>query len=378
MIFPDLSVIYLDSLIFFAISLLTLIKIVLLISRYGKLAFLKNKEEINFNPPISVIICAKNEGENLTKFLPEILTQEYGNFEVIVVNDCSYDNTDDVLREFSKVFPNLKAITVKEDDYYKHGKKFALMIGIKGAKYDHLILTDADCKPSSSNWLKKMASGFAGGKEIVLGYGAYFAEKGLLNKLIRYDTFLIGIKYLSAAIRGKPYMGVGRNLGYKKDLFFNSKNFSKHYHLVSGDDDLFINQVANATNTSVIIDQDAITYSVPKRSWLNWKLQKARHLTTAPYYNSKTKLMMGSDIAFNLILSLIFILGFIPESTRISTGIALLFIFLTQILIYTRTAKQLNEKKIVPLFILLNVFLLIVYPLFHLNKKIYHSGKWMN
>ena len=204
-----------------------------------RLAFYKNNlSQPLAYPPVSVLVCARNEADNLTHFLPEILAQDYHEFEVIVINDCSNDHTDDVLREFAKLFPNLKIITIKEDDYYKHGKKFALMVGIKGAKYEHQLLTDADCVPGSRAWLNEMASGFVQNNEIVLGYGAYKATDGFLNKLIRFDTMLIGLSYLSAALRKKPYMGVGRNLGYKKDLFFKSRNFSKHYHLVSGDDDL--------------------------------------------------------------------------------------------------------------------------------------------
>ena len=148
---------------------------------------------------------------------------------MIVVNDCSIDNTENVIDEFAKIFPNLKKVTIKEDDYYKHGKKFAVMVGIKGTKYDNLLFTDADCFPANENWLKDMASGFANKKEIVLGYGAYKKDDGFLNKLIRFDTFLIAANYLSAAIKGKAYMGVGRNLAYKKDLFYKQKGFSKHY-----------------------------------------------------------------------------------------------------------------------------------------------------
>ncbi|MFN5183516.1 MAG: glycosyltransferase, partial [Bacteroidota bacterium] len=368
MLFPDFSQLSVEVIFFASLAFALICKISLLFFRYSKLAFYKARTDNTFNKPVSVVICARNEGENLTKFLPEILTQDYHEFEVVVVNDCSYDNTDDVLREFAKVFPNLKAITVKEDEYYKHGKKFALLVGIKGAKYEHLVLTDADCKPASSLWLKKMASGFSNGKEIVLGYGAYFQEKGFLNKLIRYDTFLIGLKYLSAALRKKPYMGVGRNLAYTKDLFFRSKNFSKHYHLISGDDDLFINQVATADNTTIVIDHEAITYSEPKHSLKNWKMQKGRHLTTAPYYKQSTKMMLGIDIFVNFIFWIFAITCLVLESTRISSGIGFILIIFSEYLILIKVSKQLNEKNLVSFYPILNIFLILLYPIFHLNK----------
>ncbi|MGZ3866639.1 MAG: glycosyltransferase, partial [Bacteroidia bacterium] len=194
---------------------------------YGKLSFYKGEPVATEFPPVSVVICAKNEADNLLEYLPKILQQEYpGDYEVVVVNDCSWDNTEDVLREYSKIFPNLKTIVIKEDDYYKHGKKFALMVGIKGTKYEHILFTDGDCCPESNHWIKEMMLGYTAGKEIVIGYGPYKKDAGFLNKMIRFDAFTIGIQYLSLGIANKAYMGVGRNLSYKKDLFFKNKGFA--------------------------------------------------------------------------------------------------------------------------------------------------------
>jgi glycosyltransferase involved in cell wall biosynthesis len=243
--------------------------------------------------PVSIIICARNEEDNLAEFLPKILTQNYPEFEVIVVNDCSYDNTENVIDEFAKIFPNLRKTNIKEDDYYKHGKKFAMLVGIKAAKHNHLIFTDADCYPSSDQWLKEMSSGFSTSKEIVLGYGAYDKKPGFLNKLIRFDTFIIAVQYLSQAIKHKPFMGIGRNLAYTKELFFKEKGFSTHYHIQSGDDDLFVNQAVKNDNTNVCIHKDAITYSKAKTTFKDLRIQKARHLSTAPLYNIASKSKIG-------------------------------------------------------------------------------------
>ena len=222
--------------------------------------------------PISVVICAKNEDENLTEFLPRVLTQDYPNFEVIVVNDCSWDNTENVIDEFAKIFPNLKKVSIKEDAYYKHGKKFAILVGIKATTHNKMVFIDADCYPASDQWLKEMAMGFGAPKEIVLGYGAYEKQKGFLNKLIRFDTFMIATNYLSAAIKGKAYMGVGRNLAYTRELFYKQKGFSNHYHINSGDDDLFVNHAATKDNVNVVIDKNAITYSLAKKTFRDLSL----------------------------------------------------------------------------------------------------------
>ncbi len=328
--------------------------------------------------PVSIIICARNEDDHLTEFLPKILMQQYSEFEVIVVDDCSIDNTENVIDEFAKIFPNLKKVTIKEDDYYKHGKKFAIMVGIKGAKYENLLFTDADCYPASEHWLKQMSSGFVNQKEIILGYGAYKKESGFLNKLIRFDTFSIGANYLSAAIKGKAYMGVGRNLAYKKQLFYKQKGFSKHYHINSGDDDLFINQASTFENTAIVISDDAITYSIPKNSFADWKRQKQRHLTTAPHYTSasKTKIMLGyvSQYAFHfLLLSLLCF-----KTTLIVAGIGLILKIVTQMIIFRKASKQLNESDLWAPSFFYEAILLVVYPIFHISQLFHKQNKWKN
>lgn len=326
--------------------------------------------------PVSVIICARNEDDNLTEFLPKILMQNYPEFEVVVVNDCSIDNTENVIDEFAKIFPNLKKVTIKEDDYYKHGKKFAVMVGIKGAKYENLLFTDADCFPANENWLTDMASGFVNKKEIVLGYGAYKKDIGFLNKLIRFDTFLIAANYLSAAIKGKAYMGVGRNLAYKKDLFYKQKGFSKHYHITSGDDDLFINQACTNENTNVVISQNAITYSIAKTTFSDWKRQKQRHLTTAPHYNSasKTKITMGYTLQYGF--HLLFLSVLIFKTTILVALIGFVLKICIQMIIFKKVSKKLHEIDLWALSFFYEIVLLLIYPIFHISKLFHKPNKW--
>lgn len=326
--------------------------------------------------PVSVIICARNEDDNLTEFLPKILTQNYPEFEVVVVNDCSIDNTENVIDEFAKIFPNLKKVSIKEDDYYKHGKKFAVMVGIKGAKYDNLVFTDADCYPSDENWLAEMALGFVNKKEIVLGYGAYQKGEGFLNKLIRFDTFLIALNYLSSAIKGKAYMGVGRNLAYKKELFYKQKGFSTHYHINSGDDDLFINQASTEENTNVSLSHSSITYSIPKNSFSEWKRQKLRHLTTAPHFNAATKFKITTGYALQYAFHLLFLSLLFFKVTLIAAFVGLVLKMSIQMLIFNKAAKKLNEPDLWAMAFVYEFVLLVVYPIFHISKLFYKPNKW--
>lgn len=326
--------------------------------------------------PVSIIICARNEDDNLTEFLPKILLQNYSEFEVVVVNDCSMDNTENVIDEFAKIFPNLKKVTIKEDDYYKHGKKYAILIGIKGAKYDNLLFTDADCFPASENWLKEMSAGFVNKKEIVLGYGAYQKGAGFLNKLIRFDTFAIASNYLSAAIKSHAYMGVGRNLAYKKELFYKEKGFSKHYHITSGDDDLFINQACNNENTNIVVSHGAITYSLAKENFSDWKRQKQRHLTTAPHYNSSSKIKIALGYASQYGFLLLFLSLFLFKTTMIAALIGLILKISIQMIIFKKASKKLNEMDLWALSFFYEVVLLIVYPIFHISKLFHKPNKW--
>jgi glycosyltransferase involved in cell wall biosynthesis len=347
---------------------------------YGKLAFYKtDKAPSNAEkPPVSIIICAKNEADNLTEFLPKFLTQEYPAFEVIVVNDCSIDNTDDVLREYVKIFPNLRSINIQEDEYYKHGKKFAIMVGIKGAKYEHLLFTDGDCYPQSEHWISEMMRGYTAGKEVVIGYGPYRAEKSFLNKLIRFDTFAIALQYLSLGLSNKAYMGVGRNLSYKKDLFFKNKGFSTHYHITSGDDDLFINQNANTTNTSVIITKDSLTYSLPAKSFNEWNQQKSRHLSTSNLYTGASKNRLGMLHAGNYLFCMLFVASLFQLDLILVTAAVFIVKSSIQALVYHKAAKKLEEKDLLAGFLLFEFLLLFLYPMWHWQKRFIKTRKWKN
>jgi len=349
-------------------------------ARYYPLAGFKKQyvEHSDKQDPVSVIICARNEDENLTEFLPKVLTQDYPDYEVVVVNDCSYDNTENVIDEFVKIFPNLKKVTIQEDSYYKHGKKFAVLVGIKAAKFENLVFTDADCYPASDKWLSEMAQGFTIQKEIVLGYGAYEKTQGLLNKLIRFDSFMIAVQYLSAAIKNKAYMGVGRNLGYKKSLFYKNKGFSSHYHIHSGDDDLFVNQASNTSNTNICVSEQSITYSKPKNTFKSWKLQKARHLTTSPLYKSSSKTKLGYMYFTQYFFHLSLLPLFFSVNTVILAGGLILLKVIFQWLVIRKAAIKLNERDLWVFCFVYELLLLLIYPIFHLAKITYKPNNWTN
>src|SRR5690606_30689242 len=206
--------------------------------------------------------------------------------EVIVVNDNSFDESKYILEEYRRTFKQLQLVELKQEARFIPGKKFPLSIGIKTAKHEIVLLTDADCVPASEFWIDKMQQGFHDGIEIVLGYGALHKKKGFFNKMIRWETFHTALQYLSYAKAGMAYMGVGRNLSYKKSVFFRHKGFSAHNHVPGGDDDLFINKATTKKNTAIVIDKESFTLSEPATSMRQWIRQKKRHYTTSKYYKA--------------------------------------------------------------------------------------------
>ncbi len=326
--------------------------------------------------PVSVVICAKNEYANLKKYLPQILEQEHPDFEVVLVNDRSTDGSDKLLKKFQSQYLHLNVINLTNNVNFFKGKKLPLSIGIKSAKHENLVLTDADCYPSSPYWLKNMQKKLSNGHEIVLGYGAYEKNKGFFNSLIRYDTLTVAMNYFSFALAGLSYMGVGRNLAYNKGLFYRTGGFTSHYRINSGDDDLFINQAANNKNTTIEINPDSFTYSIPKNTFKKWFIQKKRHLSTGKYYKRKHKLLLGlfsiSNFAFyaSLIIVLFFtkfwLLGLMVFAIR-TVGLLINYYF---------SAKKFNENILFLYSPIYDIIFTLFNPIILISDFLYRSNKW--
>lgn len=332
---------------------------------FQRLAFFKPKQkEHNEQRPVSVIICARDEADNIVKNLPGVLVQQYPtSHEVILVNDNSLDDTKYLIDELKRTFKNLHPILLTQEAKMISGKKFPLSMGIKSAKYETLLLTDADCVPASENWMQLMQDGYHEQTEIVLGYGAYHKRDGMLNKLIRFETFHSALQYLSYALAGQPYMGVGRNLSYKRDVFFRNKGFSSINQIPGGDDDLFINKVATKNNTSIVIEPEAHTLSEPKNTWDDWWTQKYRHYTTAKYYKGIHKFLLGFYSATQFLVYPLVIATALFYSWWLALAV-FGFRLLLQGFIYYKTMNRLNEKDLWPLFPILDVWMCVYYLAF--------------
>jgi len=327
---------------------------------YLRTAAYRYKEMTSKPEPVSVIICARNEVTNLRTFLPSILEQEYYDFEVIVVNDCSDDDSEDILKKFTLEYDNLKVTTIHKESSLWHSKKMALFIGIKAASNDLLLLTDADCQPVSKDWISSFAASFTRNTDFVLGYGGYLRKKGLLNKYIRYDAMFIAMQYTGMAMAGLPYMGVGRNLAYRKTVFIENKGFGPHLNLQSGDDDLFVNLLAKKGNTAINLAPESFTRSIPSGRWKEYSKQKTRHLSTASHYRGLSKLLLFIEPVSRVLFYTLLVILMLITNLYLPLGILAAVIIVTKTIIHALVHKNLNEKDLLvfsPLFDIISPFL---------------------
>lgn len=346
------------TVLFYILIAVTSIQIIYFLC-FSSILFNKEKES---NPevklPVSIIICAKNEVENLTKFLPSVINQEYLDFEIVLINDASTDSTLAIMESFKEKHDNIKIVDVKNNEAFWGNKKYALTLGIKAAKNEHLVFTDADCKPKTKFWIREVASKFSANKTIVLGYGKYDSKKSFVNLLVRFETLLTALQYFTYAKLKSPYMGVGRNLAYTKSEFFKTNGFINHIQVRSGDDDLFIQEASTKHNTTFTINPDSFTISNPALTLKEWFRQKRRHVSTSSYYKFKHKFFLGiffiSKLTFYVLTTLLYFLF----SWKLITPVIAIY-FITFFIVFGISAKRFEEKKLVFFLPILEIFLLL-------------------
>jgi cellulose synthase/poly-beta-1,6-N-acetylglucosamine synthase-like glycosyltransferase len=344
---------------------------------FGRLSWWKSKGTKTDYPPVSIEIAARNESDNLYENLPKILVQNYpAPFEVVVVNHQSIDDSAYLLDAMCREYPNLVVMEVKRNPHLVASKKFPLTMGIKKAQYEHLLLTDADCVPASDEWLKLMLNQFTEKKQIVLGYGPYSKAPGFLNKVIRFDTTMIGVHYLSQAINRMPYMGVGRNLAYTKTVFNSTKGFKSHISVLSGDDDLFIQEAAKKGNYTIQIHPKSFQYSKAKDTWEEFTYQKSRHYQTAPKYKFIKKALLGT-YPMTLILMLIsFVILNLTMNWLLESLIVLGFVTLTKWWLLGRCFHKLESTQLIWALPVTEVLYVFIQPLFYYSTKNKLSSRW--
>lgn len=314
--------------------------------------------------PVSVVICARDEARNLAENLPGVLQQDYkSTHEIVVVNDNSFDESKYILEDFRRTHKQLQVVELTQEATGVTGKKFPLSIGIRTARHEIVLLTDSDCMPASEHWIESMQGNYTGDTEIVLGYGGFHKKEGFLNKLIRWETFHSALQYLSYALAGVPYMGVGRNLSYKKEVFFRHKGFATHNNIPGGDDDLFINTAATKKNTKINIDKESFTFSNPATNWKQWTTQKKRHYTTGKYYKPFHKFLLGLYALSHFLFYPLLIAACLVYNWHYALMIFAVRL-IVQVVVYGKSLQKLGEKDLLPLILFFDIWMFFYYFIF--------------
>jgi glycosyltransferase involved in cell wall biosynthesis len=359
--------------IFAGVVFLQLLYVILF---FGRLAFKKTAPPNPQLPPLSIVIAARNESDNLFENLPKILAQDYPQFEVVVVNHQSIDDSRHLLSALQRDYKNLVVMELEKSKHLLASKKLPLTLGIKKAQHEHLVLTDADCSPASDQWLRRMAEKFSEKKEIVLGYGPYKTEPGFLNKIIRFDTTMIAVHYFSMALMRAPYMGVGRNMAYTKTVFNSTNGFKSHYAVSSGDDDLFIQEAAKKRNYTIQLSSDSYMYSDAKTTWETFVMQKARHYSTSPRYKVFKKLLLGIYPFTMLLLVLSFVILMLQPEWRLHAGIGFGLVFVIKWWLLGKCFQRLKSTGFIALLPFLDLLYVLITPFFYYSTLQKGSSKW--
>jgi glycosyltransferase involved in cell wall biosynthesis len=336
-----------------------------------RLLFVTGKELEARATPVSIIVVANNEFDNLQSLIPKLLEQDHPQFEIILVDDRSYDETYETYLSISKLNPILKFLRVDETPETSSAKKFSLTLAIKAAQYENLLFIDADCSPSEQ-WAYQMSKRFSDNTEIVIGASPYASKSSILNYFIQFETGLTALNYLSFALAKVPYMSVGRNWGFKKHLFLNNKGHHPHNKLKGGDDDLFLQKVVTKNNFAICVHPDSLVVSIPKTSFTDWFEQKQRHYSVSKYYNFRTKFLLGSYLSIHLLSYILFVTLLFSQEFRLYSSA----IFLCRLLLFwILSAKAFNKlaSKVkwyfIPWLEFLNSIIVITFGLISLRAR---------
>lgn len=350
---------------------------------FSKLAFYKKKGKTKSDDqlePVSVVVCARDAYEYLQDLVPVLLTQDYPDYEIVIVNDCSEDETEEWLKDIERREPKIKPVQLRQHLNFFNGKKFPLSMGIKSAKNDLIVLTDVNCLPTNSQWLRSVVQSYGNNTEVVIGYSPYMNKKGVFNQIMRFDAVQYAMQYLSAALNKHPYMGIGTNLSYRKELFYRNKGFTSHYTTSVGDDDLFISQVAKGKNTEVLIDAENAILTTPPHKFGMWAHIKSSRYSTISQYDTKAKASSALFTWSHFLFYASFIaLMLLKPAFALSIGAVyyipiLVFFFLlrygSQMIIYHGAMKRLGEKGLLPGLIVYDLFFAFLTPILRLMGRL--------
>lgn len=374
----DFNIIELSAILIFI--LFFLIQVLFYRTHYRKLLkYIKRTKNDEFkyienNPPVSVIVCSVDDSENLKRCLPTILEQDYPEFEVIIVNDSYTVECQSLIHTYKKKYSNLYSTYIPEGAKYLSRKKLSITIAAKAAKYDTLLFTEPNCFLEDNRWIRNMMRNFTQGTQMVLGYCRFEKKKGYTNRLASYDNIFSAMQYLGYATEKRPYKGVGRNLAYQKNLFFDNKGFSKYLYLQIGEDDLFVNQVATTTNTRIELSPESIpTCNITRYDWKNQKMSNA---LTSDFYPKSISYLFGFEVFTRYVFYALFLgiaalsaLFYFHWMVAVIAGIFFILRYLVQLSTINKTADNLKDRKFHLSIVYFDLMLPIINGFYKLYRK---------
>lgn len=357
---------------FAAIALVQLIYFWLL---FVRLAFYKKTFEETEEKPVSVVIIANNQYRDVNENLAAFLEQAHRKYEVVLVVDNSEDGTMELAEEFTAKYPHLRIVELTQSLNWFSGRKFPLSLGIKSAYSDLILLTDITCRPANDHWITQMTSAMQPGREIVLGYSSW-RTTSKINKWLRFTAFYDALLYLSAALSGIAFKGIGRNLSYTRELFYRNKGFSAHYTIIAGDDELFVNKTATRKNVSAQLSAASRIDQVRPVTFRQWLQSERARLRIRHYFKPGHRLLIEtynvSLFLFYAILTALVIL----KAPWISVAAIFALRLISQLILFGLIQKRLHEKNLLLLTPFFEILLLLIDFFIRLRLLFSPKRKW--
>lgn len=266
-----------------------------------------------FKTRVTVMIAARNEEDNITFTIEDILAQDYPKelTEIIIVDDHSTDKTADIIRSYEK--RGVKLLQLKEDQPLNSYKKKAIAKAISMSTGDLMVATDADCR-MGAQWLSSVVGYYEHNNLVMISSPvAYFEERTLFEYMQTLEfAYLIGV---GAAFIGNKHASTcnGANLAYRKDTFYEVGGFSGIDNLASGDDELLLQKISRRYPGRIgfLKNRKAIVYTHAKHTLGSFLKQRRRWASKSTHYKDKSIVALAVSIwLFNVSLLVNFGLGF--------------------------------------------------------------------
>lgn len=366
--------------IFFLVlfGVITFIELVYYYVVFARFSFMKKKKATAIQQvPVSVVMVVKDAASVLLKTLPRLLNQQYDDFEIVMVNDNSQDETKLLILEYQQQYKNIKLVDLETAVTTIRGKKFALSMGIRCASHEHIIITDPECSPTSTHWIEKMAQNFVGQKKIVLGYSTYEKRNTPFNRLLHFDTLFNAMEYFSLARIHSTYRGDNKNLAFASSLFDAQRGFAAHNHISYGDEDIFISRAANKSNTAIEFSPDAVTVLQRGTNHRYWRDHKEGLYFTRKYNTFKNRLLLNGfgvvNILFYVTLALAVIFTY-SDIVLLSVTLGIIALrLISQYFVFGFAAKKLQEKQVIPALLFYDLIFAFLNPIYYLAAQLHRE-----